>query len=490
LLTGLTFISLLAACPRPRDVVDDPITLGARPTDPKLVSVSSDLSAPVLHPEQSQEFFARVAIDASSLPGAPRPAVNLALALDVSGSMEGGAIDEARQAALALLDSLEEGDRFSLVTFGGKVELAFASQALTQRNRQAARVAIESIEARGTTEMLGGLGSALQQAQAGFNAEGVNRVVLLSDGVPNEIGGIAELGDQAAASGITITSLGLGLEFDEILLTQLSQRSGGRYHYVEDHGAVGEVFASELLQMRRVVARGLALSLRPGPGVQILEVLGHAPSQNGAATTVSFGELADNESRELIVRVRTSPHREGARVELMDLNLSFEDVAAGAGYLTRESFLAVGVGSEVEEEEAATALEVERVGERASAAAAMLEVVAIANSGQYAQALARLDAALSSVDEAATRLDDEELRTQATDMRELAESWAGANGTVAIAVETPGDLEQDPKKVGRGGSSGAGPGLQREEAAPRAPAAPDPGEIRRNHAKAMEALHH
>lgn len=88
---------------------------------------------------------------------------------------------------------MEDGDRFSLVTFGGKFEIGFVSQVLSDGSRQDVRIAIGGIEAKGTTEMLGGLSQALEQARMGHNPEGVNRVVLLSDGVPNQADGVANL---------------------------------------------------------------------------------------------------------------------------------------------------------------------------------------------------------------------------------------------------------------------------------------------------------
>ena len=191
------------------------------------------------------------------------------------------------------------------------------------------------------------------------------------------------------------------------------------------------------------------------------------------------------------MRLRTSPHRDGARAELMDVTLGFEDVAAGAGYLTREAYLAVAVGGEVSEDEAAEALEVERAGERASAAVAMTELAAIANTGQYAQALARLDAAQARAQAAAQRLEDEELAAQAKDMRELAQSWVGATGTVAIAVDTATDDEgrhKKHKKDAQIAPGHPGGGDERELPAMAPLSAPDPGAMRRTHAAAMEAL--
>ena len=56
-------------CPRPDDIVDDPIEVNARPTDPKLVTLEGDLSKATLAPGQDEAFYARVVIDASSMPG-------------------------------------------------------------------------------------------------------------------------------------------------------------------------------------------------------------------------------------------------------------------------------------------------------------------------------------------------------------------------------------------------------------------------------------
>ena len=119
----------------------------------------------------------------------------------------------------------------------------------------------------------------------------------------------------------------------------------------------------------------------------------------------------------------------------------------------------------------------------------MIEVAAIANTGQYDQALARLDAAQARAESAAERLGDEDLAAQANDMRELADSWAGARGTLGIAVDTSPE-EQDRhdglnKDVRRTPDYrvGAGQGEQ-----PAQLSAPDPATMRRTHAAAMEAL--
>src|SRR5690606_31190843 len=172
-------------------------------------------------------------ITGSEFAGATKPRVNLALALDASGSMEGEALVQAKAAALRMLDRLEDGSRLSIVAFGGKTEVLVGGQVLDPSSRAMARTAIESMEAKGTTDMAGGLSSALSLVSGALDPEGINRIVLLSDGVPNEIQGIEAITEQARSAGISITSLGLGLEFDETLLTMISQRSGGRYHYLE-----------------------------------------------------------------------------------------------------------------------------------------------------------------------------------------------------------------------------------------------------------------
>ncbi len=241
---------------------------------PDLVALDGALGNRFVPAAQRSDVVARIHISVPSTATLARPPMNVSLVIDTSGSMEGRAIDDARAASLALLDTLRDGDRFSVVTFDTRAAVLVPSVALDHDTRLDARQRIGQIAARGTTAMAEGLRLGVVEVMRHHNPAGINRVVLLGDGVPNDRAGIEETAASAGAHGVTITALGLGLDYDETLMGAVASRSGGRFHYVADSSAVAAVFRDEVLRMERVIARNAVATLIPGPGVEVEGVVG------------------------------------------------------------------------------------------------------------------------------------------------------------------------------------------------------------------------
>src|SRR5690606_23751305 len=108
------------------------------------------------------------------------------LVVDTSGSMEGDAIVQARTAALTLLGDLRDGDVLSVVTFGSAPQVLVPAAVLDPQVRTRIRADIERMEATGTTDLAGGLSTGLEQVRSQARAGEINRIVLVSDGVPND----------------------------------------------------------------------------------------------------------------------------------------------------------------------------------------------------------------------------------------------------------------------------------------------------------------
>src|SRR5262249_45613257 len=151
-------------------------------------------------------------IDADALGHAARPPIHVVLVMDSSGSMEGPAIARAREAARALVDGLADGDHLAVVTFDSQSRVLVPSTVLDAKTRADARARVDARAARGPTAPAGGLQLGLAEAQRGYLGDGVNRLVLLSDGLPNDEAPIAALVQQAASMRVAVTALGLGLE--------------------------------------------------------------------------------------------------------------------------------------------------------------------------------------------------------------------------------------------------------------------------------------
>ena len=394
------------------------------PSDPSQldqapVAVEGMLSNRFVEAEQTGSLKARLLVRSRDLDTDRRPPINIALVIDTSGSMEGQPIEDARTASLALLDMLSPGDRLSVVTFGSRTDVLVPSEPLRRRSVARLREGISEMRAEGTTDLAGGLQAGLQQVMAHLDASGINRVVLLSDGVPNDATPIEGLAGAAGQRGVPIIALGLGLEYDEILLGRMAQLSGGRYHYIEESTRVAEVFQSEVLRLQRVVARNAVLTVTPGPGVSIEAVLGQETTRSGRGVQLSLGELADGDEREIVVQLVTPERRVGANVELFDAVVSYSDAIESSG--TIESRLFLGARATNDEEELASGRneEVERAAARLQAAMATVEAITLAREGQVDEAMRALEEGVALIRYRERQEADDDLSYQADAMDEL-----------------------------------------------------------------------
>lgn len=385
--------------------------------DPEVVTLIGDLGNTHVTATTASEVITRLRVETHALENARRPPINLALVVDTSGSMEGDPIHHARDASLSLLETLRPQDRLSVVAFHSEAELLLESTQLEGADLAALRERIGRMEAAGTTDLGGGLQMGLEQLVRHFEADGVNRLVLLGDGVPNEASSILPLAAAAGERGIRITALGLGNDYDETLLGQVAQTSGGRFHYVSEASAVAGVFRDEVLRFERLLARNAVLELRPGPGVRIDSVLGQPNAIASGAVRVPLGDVSEGEHRDVIVRLTTEPRRPGSTVELLDAVLTFDDAVQEAGRLERRVFLGARATGDAEELEAGRNAEVEQAAARMVAAVTTVEAIQHARLGQIDEARAILDRAAREAELAARG--DDALAAQASQMRGL-----------------------------------------------------------------------
>lgn len=199
----------------------------------------------------------------------PRPQMNLAVVLDVSPSMSGPAIAQARAAAILLIDRLEATDRVALITYATTAQVLMASS-LVGEARETARRLLSSVTTREHSTALhaGWLHGA--QAIAGHVAPSVtSRILLLSDGNANAGEARQEvlwketrrLLDEA---GIATSTYGIGMQFNEHLMTGLGEHGGGQAFYANEAAELAGYFDTELNLLAGSVARQVSGSVH-GP---------------------------------------------------------------------------------------------------------------------------------------------------------------------------------------------------------------------------------
>ncbi|MBU1737430.1 MAG: VWA domain-containing protein, partial [Proteobacteria bacterium] len=219
------------------------------------------------------------AADVSPVIAANGGKVDMVLVLDRSGSMQGDKINDARRAMLDLIDRMTEGDRLGIVSYANNAGVDFPLQNMTPANRERMKMAVSQIEAGGGTNLGEGLQLGLSLLERAVRSGNQNRLVLISDGLanqgitdPSELGRIAGRG--ATAERVTST-VGVGNDFNEILMTSLADHGTGKYYYLEDPGAFAAVFLEEFKRVVATVASGLEVKVPVTDGVRLVSAGGY-----------------------------------------------------------------------------------------------------------------------------------------------------------------------------------------------------------------------
>ena len=399
--------------------------------------------------EKPGEIAVRLHLRARTREASHRPPINLALVVDTSGSMEGPSIEHARAAALALVDALAEGDRLALVVYNSTAEVLLPSTVLTAASLADVRARIGAMKADGTTDLAGGLAAGLAEVRKSFQADGINRIVVLGDGVPNDASPLRGLAGAAGQQRIAITMLGLGLDYDETLMSKLALASGGRYHYLKDATQVAQVFADEVLHLTQIAGRGMNVTLTPGPGVVIKEVIGLPTRRVGTKTSaILLGDMSEGDRRDVVVRLSVAGRHPSSVVELIDAEVSTDDLDRPGQRLSERAFVSARATSDAAQIAEGQNREVRQVIARLSVADAIVRAVAAVRGGDLALGRKLLDAAEKEARAGAKDLADTELAEKAKSIGPLRKSLASLAPPPPAVVDHLGRLASPGRPIG------------------------------------------
>lgn len=258
-----------------------------------------------------------------------RAPLNLALAIDRSGSMQGEKLRFVQQAAGYLLDQLDERDRVAVVAYNDEVTLVAPGAAVTEQARQELKERIGALRPGGWTDLGGGWLTGCRAVADHQQATGVNRTLLLTDGLANR--GITDLealthhARELRRRGVTTSTFGVGLDFNEQLLEALAVQGGGHFFFIERPAQIPELFRQELGELLTVVAREAFLNISVPRGVAV-EPLGDLPHERDAERLRIFlGDIGAGERRIVYTHVLTPTDAPGASVVLQGL-LGYADL--------------------------------------------------------------------------------------------------------------------------------------------------------------------
>jgi Ca-activated chloride channel family protein len=252
-----------------------------------------------------------------------RPALNLSLVLDRSGSMGGEKIERAREAARYCIDQLLPTDRLSVVIFDEIVEVLIPSQ--LAGNKAALKETLLNIFPRSSTALheawvRGGI-----QVSEHLTDAAINRVLLITDGLANVgLTNTDEIVTQALnlhQRGVSTSTIGIGGDFNEDLLMPMAQAGGGNAWHVERADDMQRIFSVELEGLIAQVGHTVTLSLVPADGVRVVDVLNDfALNETGR---YKLPNLQAGSPLEIVVQVRVPAQAAGTRLRLLDVKLGY-----------------------------------------------------------------------------------------------------------------------------------------------------------------------
>jgi Ca-activated chloride channel family protein len=261
-----------------------------------------------------------------SLDNDPPAAADLVIVLDRSGSMEGAKLRDARLAVMRLLDQLNAEDRLALVTYANDVRTQAPLMSMNAANRRRMASIVEQVFAGGGTNLGGGLERGIDTLMQAPTTDRQRKVILISDGLANQ--GITDpkaLGRMASAAVenyFSISTVGVGLDFNETLMTAIADQGAGSYHFLENPGTFAQVFDKELKASRQVAATDVGIHIPLVPGVRLVSAGGYPIRYEAQTAVVHPGNLMSGQHKSLYLTFQV-PTGEEKRIDLGRVHVQY-----------------------------------------------------------------------------------------------------------------------------------------------------------------------
>lgn len=306
-----------AAAPRPDAPRPDAPALGEGGTRARIDTPELDgfvaLTQSAVLANGTRELFAELRLTAREGAGeARRQPVALAVALDVSGSMIGDKIVEARRAVRALAERMHSEDRLAVVVYNHEAQLVSALRPVAAAREDLARV--EGIEASGGTNIPAGL-SLAAQALRDAPPSMVRRLVVVTDGLDGSGLALTSVESEVrgrAQNGVTTSALGVGVDYDERWLTGVADAGHGNYDLVAQGRELSGFLARELEQASTTVADRTELALTLPSGWRLTEAWGAERHDD----RLPIGALFAGERRRVTLRFEVDAGAPGTATDL------------------------------------------------------------------------------------------------------------------------------------------------------------------------------
>jgi Ca-activated chloride channel homolog len=231
--------------------------------------------------------------------------LNLSIVIDHSGSMQGEKMEYAKKAAKEIVNKLSPDDYVSVVIYDDNVEVIQTSVQVLDKSTITGK--IDKIQSDGSTNLWGGTEKGYDQVKSNYKRNYVNRVLLISDGLAN-VGVTSNyeikkrVQDYKDQQGITLSTFGVGLDYNELLMTDMAESGSGNYYFIDSPDKMTALFDKELNGLLNVAAQNAELKIKLPTGVKLQKVFAAKYEEKGDEVSFQYRDLFSEETKGVLLR--------------------------------------------------------------------------------------------------------------------------------------------------------------------------------------------
>ena len=276
-------------------------------------------------------YFLRIGVQGQEIPESIRPSAALTFVIDVSGSMnQENRLGLVKRSLQLLVEQMRPDDSIAIVVYGSDARVVLPHT--SGEYKDAILSTIYGLQSEGSTNMEAGLLLGYEQANRAYIPNGINRVILASDGVAN----VGDTGPNSLASkirgyadaGIQLTTVGFGMgNYNDVMMEQLADQGDGHYSYIDTLQEAEDLFITNLMSTLQTIALDAKIQVDFDPNVvQQYRLIGYEnraiADQDFRNDEIDAAEFGAGHTAAAIYAVQFVP---GAQGRVATVNLRWQD---------------------------------------------------------------------------------------------------------------------------------------------------------------------
>lgn len=262
-----------------------------------------------------------------------RMPLNISIVIDRSGSMlEKGKLEYVKEAVSYLVGKLGDEDTLSIVTYSDDVKTIVEQGPVLSKEMINSKLMM--IMGGGWTNLSGGIEEAERQVLREAKEGEINRILLLSDGIANrgitDLASLKKLSDDIHKRDISVSTIGVGADYDEDILRGISDEAGGNYYYISRPAEIPDIYAGELKSVFNMVAKDAKLSVRLTNGARLINLFGYDVKQVGDIYVIDLGSISNEADRWVVMELELPYMQKKDKVTLGSIWFGYKDMTAGS----------------------------------------------------------------------------------------------------------------------------------------------------------------